>query len=148
MKLSAKSRYALEAMVYLAACAPQQNVCIRQVSQATGITESYLEQIFFRLRKAGLLTAVRGAGGGFYPGRPPEEISAGDIVRAMEDESSPVGCVHDPSSCKNQRAECCQTRGLWVELTEEIYRQLDSQTLASLKERFLAAQEQETEAKQ
>lgn len=68
MKLSAKSRYALEAMVYLAACAPQQNVCIRQVATGTGITESYLEQIFFRLRKAGLLTAVRGAGEAFIRG--------------------------------------------------------------------------------
>ena len=67
MKLSTKSRYALEAMVWLAACAPGETANIRQVSEATGISGSYLEQIFFRLRKAGLLAALRGAGGAFTP---------------------------------------------------------------------------------
>ncbi len=139
MKLSAKSRYALEAMLYLAAGSPVRPASIRQVSEGTGISDSYLEQIFFRLRKAGLLAAVRGAGGGFYPARELSKITAGEIVRAMEDGATPVLCVDDPSLCKSRLTACCRTRSLWVRISEEIYRKLDAESLSGLRDRYLAS---------
>ena len=139
MKLSTKSRYALEAMLYLAASSPGQPASIRQVSEGTGISDSYLEQIFFRLRKAGLLAAVRGAGGGFYPARELSEITAGEIVRTMEDGATPVLCVDDPSQCKSRLTACCKTRSLWVRISEEIYQRLDDESLSGLRDRYLAS---------
>ena len=112
---------------------------IRQVSEGTGISDSYLEQIFFRLRKAGLLAAVRGAGGGFYPARELSKITAGEIVRAMEDGATPVLCVDDPSLCKSRLTACCRTRSLWVRISEEIYRKLDAESLSGLRDRYLAS---------
>ena len=139
MKLSTKSRYALEAMLYLAASSPGQPASIRQVSEGTGISDSYLEQIFFRLRKAGLLAAVRGAGGGFYPARELSEITAGEIVRTMEDGATPVLCVDDPSQCKSRLTACCKTRSLWVRISEEIYQRLDDESLSGLRDRYLVS---------
>ena len=136
MKLSTKSRYALEAMVWLAACAPEETASIRRVSEGTGISGSYLEQIFFRLRKAGLLAALRGAGGGFYPARDLSSITAGDIVRAMEDDATPVTCLDDPAQCRNRMTACCKTRSLWFRISDEIYRRLDAQSLSLLRDRY------------
>ena len=66
MKLSTKSRYALEGLVYIVIYSPNEAIRIKQIAEDTGITVAYLEQIFFLLKKAGLLLTVRGAKGGFY----------------------------------------------------------------------------------
>ena len=66
MKLSTKSRYALEGLVYIAIYSPNEAIRIKQIAEDTGITVAYLEQIFFLLKKAGLLLTVRGAEGAFY----------------------------------------------------------------------------------
>ena len=70
MKLSTKSRYALEGLVYIAIYSPNKAIRIKQIAEDTGITVAYLEQIFFLLKKAGLLLTIRGAKGGFLLASP------------------------------------------------------------------------------
>lgn len=136
MKLSTKSRYALEALLYMALHAHDHPVSIGEISRETGISEGYLDQIFFRLRKAGLLTAVRGKAGGFLLASSPEKISAGCIVRALEGTLVPVSCAENLSACKSPVRDQCVTRALWVRLSHEIGNILDGMTLASLAESF------------
>ncbi|MBC5649523.1 RrF2 family transcriptional regulator [Christensenella tenuis] len=136
MKLSTKSRYALEALLYMALHAYDHPVSTGEISKETGISEGYLDQIFFRLRKAGLLTAVRGKAGGFLLASSPEETSAGSVVRALEGTLVPVACAEDLSACKSLVRDQCVTRALWVRLSREIGNILDGMTLASLAEAF------------
>ncbi len=85
MKLSTKGRYGLRAMIDLALYAENAPVSIASIAARQHISESYLEQLIAKLRKANLVTSVRGAGGGYVPGRPVEEISVGDVLRAWKE---------------------------------------------------------------
>ena len=82
MKLSTKGQYSLKAMVDLAIHYSDGVVTISQIAGRQGVSESYLEQLFPKLRKAGLVESVRGAGGGYRLARSLESVSVGDILRA------------------------------------------------------------------
>ena len=84
MKLSTKGRYGLRALIDLALYSENETVSIASISARQNISESYLEQLIAKLRKAGLVTSVRGAGGGYKLALPASEISVGDILRALE----------------------------------------------------------------
>ena len=85
MKLSTKGRYGLRALIDLALYSENETVSIASISARQNISESYLEQLIAKLRKAGLVTSVRGAGGGYKLAKPASEISVGDILRALEE---------------------------------------------------------------
>ena len=85
MKLSTKGRYGLRALIDLALHCEQEAVPISSVAARQKISESYLEQLFGKLRKAGLIVSERGAQGGYRLAKPAEEISVGDILRALEE---------------------------------------------------------------
>ncbi len=112
------------------------SLSIKQISQGTGISESYLEQIFFVLRKAGLLCTIRGKKGGFSLNGSAQQITAGMVVRAVEGSLVPVACVDDLSACSSPARDQCVTRRLWVNLSHTINRILDGLTLKQLKEQF------------
>lgn len=84
LKLSTKGQYSLKAMVDLAIHYRDDVVTISQIASRQGMSESYLEQLFPKLRKAGLVESVRGAGGGYRLARSLESVSVGDILRAAE----------------------------------------------------------------
>ncbi len=85
MKLSTKGRYGLRALIDLALYSENETVSIASISARQNISESYLEQLIAKLRKAGLVTSVRGAGGGYKLALPASEISVGDILRAWRE---------------------------------------------------------------
>ena len=114
MKLSTKSRYALEGLVYIAIYSPNEAIRIKQIAEDTGITVAYLEQIFFLLKKAGLLLTVRGAKGGFLLAQSPKDITVGMVLRAIEHDLAPVKCVHDLESCTSKVRSSCVNRQIWV----------------------------------
>lgn len=129
MKLSTKGRYAITAMMELALRHKQGPVTLADISVEQSISVSYLEQLFAQLRKHGLVTGLRGPGGGYCLRRPASEISVADILRAV-DES--LEAVSQP-----QRAELAsdaEHRGeslvLWDQLSHQIYDYLDSISLA------------------
>ena len=145
MKLSTRSRYALEGMLYIAAYGQDRPVPIKEIAEKTGISMAYLEQIFFLLKKAGITSTIRGSRGGFVAAKPLQEITAGMIVRAIDVAISPVSCVEDPQQCATKRLAVCPTRPLWIEVTNAISSTLDSMTMEDLRSGFLAESEAQKE---
>jgi Rrf2 family transcriptional regulator, cysteine metabolism repressor len=127
MRVSAKTTYAMEAMVDVAMQGGEGPVAVREVARRRAISPNYLQQIFIQLRTAGLVRSERGAGGGFVLGRPPSDIKMSEIVSVFEGPIDLIGCAADTNSCS--RSVSCAVRQLWVEVGEGIRRTLDSVTL-------------------
>lgn len=131
MRLSTKGQYALEAMVALAVADTGILLSIRAISQKTGISEPYLEQIFASLRRDGLIDSVRGTQGGYRLAKKPEQITVGDVLRSGEGSLSPVRCTENgDETCSSY--ELCMTRPLWDEMSDAIRSVIDRQTLADI----------------
>lgn len=134
MKLSTKGRYGLRAMIDLALYSEKEPVAIARIAARQQISESYLEHLIAKLRKAGLVTSVRGACGGYVPGRPAEEISVGDILRALEGNLDPVDCpgIRDSGGCGG--SDACVTKYVWKRINDSINRTVDEIKLSELLE--------------
>jgi Rrf2 family iron-sulfur cluster assembly transcriptional regulator len=107
-------------------------VTLADISQCQGISLSYLEQLFARLRKSGLVKGVRGPGGGYRLARPATDITIGDIIRAV-DESVDVTRCGGKGDCQDGYE--CLTHELWTELSKRLYTFLDSMTLSRFVDR-------------
>lgn len=125
MRMSTKSRFAVQAMIDLALRERSGPVALAQIAARQRVSLSYLEQLFSRLRRAGLVESTRGPGGGYTLGRRPAEISAGDIVAAVEDEPRAAASERD-----EQRMQL--TRELWAELDAVMLRHLATVPLQQL----------------
>ncbi|MCK4649255.1 Rrf2 family transcriptional regulator [bacterium] len=132
MRLSTKGQYGVRAMFDLASHFKDNPVPLRQISEREGISLNYLEQLFLKLRKAGLVESVRGPGGGYLLKKRPKEIRISDIARAVEESLVPISCIESQKNPKCHRINTCIPRLLWKELGEKILGFLDSMTLADL----------------
>ena len=130
MKLSAKSRYASRILLDLALHNEGVPHRVNDISERTGITVPFIEQIIKPLKHAGMVASKRGASGGHQLCKPPEEITLGDIVRVMEGSVELSACLTDPGLC--DRTETCATRAAWQRATDAMLRELDTITLAEL----------------
>ena len=132
MKLSTKGRYGLRALIDLALYSENETVSIASISARQNISESYLEQLIAKLRKAGLVTSVRGAGGGYKLAKPASEISVGDILRALEGSLDAVKCpgLEEENSCDG--SEFCVTKYVWQKINDSINRTVDEMKLDQL----------------
>jgi len=128
MKLSTKGRYAVRAMLTLALNQKGNPLSLREISRREGISKKYLEQIFLRLKRAGLIRTVRGANGGYLLGKKPREISLTEILEGVEGSLAPVFCLE--GEC--ERATYCVTRGCWEGLFKIMRGFLSSKTLFDL----------------
>ncbi|MDX1593967.1 MAG: Rrf2 family transcriptional regulator [Gammaproteobacteria bacterium] len=120
MRLSTKGRYAVTAMFDLALHEHEGPVPLTEISTCQTISLSYLEQLFAKLRKKGLVVGVRGVGGGYRLGHPADEISIADILRAVDEKV-------DVSRAAEQGDPA---QALWLEFSEKLYAYLDRRTLA------------------
>ena len=93
MKLSTKGRYGLRALIDMAQYSENEPVSITSISDRQDISERYLEQLMAMLKKSGLVKSVRGAGGGYVLAKKMNEISVGDVLRALEGNLDPVACT-------------------------------------------------------
>ena len=138
MKLSTKGRYAVTAMVDLAATSKGCTgtpVTLADIAERQDISLSYLEQLFCKLRKRGLVKSVRGPGGGYCLGRPAAQTRVADIIMAVDEPIRATGCrAGDEQGCHSKRGRCL-THDLWEELSNHIYLFLNSVTLADVVER-------------
>ena len=134
MKLSTKGRYGLRAMIDLAQYGGGEPVSLASIAARQNISENYLEQLIARLRKAGLVEGFRGAGGGYLLKRPAEEISVGDILRAMEGSLSPVECpgLLGNGGCSGE--DLCVAKYVWKKINESVNRTVDEMKLSDLAE--------------
>ncbi len=127
MKLSTKGRYAVTAMMDLAIHDREGPVTLADISNCQGISLSYLEQLFAKLRQSGLVEGVRGPGGGYRLGKPSNQISVADIVVAVDESLDNTRCKGN-QDCDN--GERCLTHKLWNDLSERLYEFLDGITLS------------------
>ena len=118
MIISTKGRYGLRAMFELAKAYGEGSLSIKQIAVAQGLPEPYLEQIFPALKKAGLVDARRGAGGGYGLALPPEQVSVGSVLVALEGELTPAECAGGDTSCEN--AGSCTTHAIWKRIYDGI----------------------------
>lgn len=128
MKLTTKGRYAVTAMMDLAMNA-NNRIVLTDIAERQNISLSYLEQICANLRKAGLIDAVRGPGGGYSLARSGNDISVAEILRAV-DENLDFTCGGG-QDCGGEENPCL-THGLWSNLSHELYRFLDDKKLADI----------------
>lgn len=138
MKLSTKSRYALEGLLYMAVNGTDSPLSVKDIAAGICVSAAYMEQIFFSLKKSGLVSPVRGAKGGFNFGRPESDITVGSIIRAIDGSLVPVTCVEDLSSCTSKARSSCVSRGVWVRISTAISDVADQLTLKILKDQFIA----------
>lgn len=131
MRISTKGQYALEAMLALALAGTDDKISIRQIGEWTGLSDSYLEQIFSLLKKAKLVKSNRGNKGGYQLASAPEEISAGDILRAAEGSLAPVKCT-DPTAGFCPDKDSCLTQSIWKHIDDVITREVNSKSLAEI----------------
>ncbi|MBL7200569.1 MAG: Rrf2 family transcriptional regulator [Anaerolineae bacterium] len=132
MRLSTLGRYALRAMVDVALHGGEGPVQRREIAERQEISGHYLAQLLAKLRRAGLVQSMLGPGGGYVLARPASEISAGDVLRAVEESLSPVYCVDSNQEGVCQREDGCPTRVLWARLGKAVSEVLDATTLAEL----------------
>lgn len=133
MKLSTKGRYGLRALIDLALYSEAEAVSIQSIAARQHISDSYLEQLVRKLKKQGLVTSVRGAQGGYKLARPAEEISVGDVLRALEGSIEAVACGAE-SNEKCQGEDLCVTRYVWQRINRSIQETVDSIKLSQLVE--------------
>jgi len=133
MRISTRGRYSLEALVYLALLPEGAFASTRAISENTGISDGYLEQLFIPLRKAGIVRGIRGAQGGYLPGREAKAITVGDVLRAVEGSLEPVACLSS-NTCPAEAK--CITRHTWDQLYHEITDCVDSIAIADLVEAY------------
>lgn len=133
MKLSTKGRYGLRAMIDLADYSEEMPQSIACIAARQSISDSYLEQLMAKLKKAGLITSIRGAQGGYVLAKPSKEISVGDILRALED-LSPVNCVGLKGDQACGGSDTCVTRNVWKRIDDSIQHAVDSIFLDELVE--------------
>lgn len=129
MRLTTKGRYAVTAMLDLALHAHNGPTSLSDISQRQEISLSYLEQLFARLRRAGLVNSVRGPGGGYLLSQPAEAISVSKVIDAVNESVDATRC-QGLSDC--QQGDTCLTHHLWCELSVQIRHFLDDMTLAQL----------------
>ncbi len=130
MKLSTRSRYGARILVDLARHKDQGPVQIGEISKRQDISVKYLEQLIRPLKKANLVTSVRGPKGGHLLAEKPENISLGQVVRLFEGQPDLVECVRFPEKCA--MSDDCQVRLAWRDATEVLYEKLDSTTIFDL----------------
>jgi Rrf2 family iron-sulfur cluster assembly transcriptional regulator len=129
MKLTSKGRYAVTAMLDVAMHSTDGPVPLADISERQGISLSYLEQLFAKLRKNGLVSSVRGPGGGYRLGTDAGEISVGMVVRAVDESVDATRC-QGKGNC--QSGTRCLTHSLWGDLSSQISDFLNGISLAGL----------------
>lgn len=131
MMISTRGRYALRVLVDMAEHQTEEFVPLKEIARRQEISEKYLESIVKALVKDGILTGLRGKGGGYRLSKAPEQFTVGSILRLTEGSLAPVACLEqDAAPCS--RAAHCRTLSLWEGLNQVIGDYLDKFTIADL----------------
>lgn len=133
MRISAKSEYAIKAMLDLAMHTPRELVSIQTIAGRQRIPQRYLEQVLLALKRAGLVTSKRGSSGGYHLSRPADRITVGDVLRAVEGTSAPFEALtgRRPGADGHDLAE------LWNDISEAVSSVVDRLTFGELATRAI-----------
>ncbi len=131
MIVSTKGRYALRVMVHFAKRGGEDYIPLKEIAEAEGISQKYLESIMTLLSKGGFVDAVHGKGGGYRLNRKPEDYTVGSILKVTEGDLSAVSCTSQGAAACS-RSECCDTLHMWEKLDKLINDFFESYTIADL----------------
>lgn len=145
MRLTTKGRYAVTAMLDLAYHSEKRPVTLTDIAKRQNISLSYLEQLFARLRRAGMVEGVRGPGGGYQLSRDPMQINIADIITAVDETIDSTRCG-GKGNCQNTQS--CLSHDLWMGLSEQIRTYLSTISLQDLLQRKNVRQVAERQDKQ
>lgn len=122
MKLSTKGRYGLRAFIDLAIYGEEEPVSLTSIATRQEISLNYLEQLMAKLKKAELVESIRGVNGGYRLARPAEEISVGDVLRALEGNLIPVECagINDGKESHCTGSGACVSKTVWKRINDSI----------------------------
>jgi len=134
LKLSTKGRYGLRALIDLVQYGEGKPVSITMISARQGISERYLEQLMSLLKKAGLVKSIRGASGGYVLAKELQQISVGDVLRALEGSLEPVDCsaLNPEAEESCDAADNCVTKYVWQRISDSINQTVDEMKLDQL----------------
>ena len=132
MKLTTKGRYAVTAMLDISLHCDDKPVSLAEISERQDISLSYLEQLFSKLRKQGLVSSMRGPGGGYRLSREPADIAVSEIIMAVDENVDFSNCA-GAGNC--QQDERCLTHNLWMDLSHRIQSFLDGISLEEMMSR-------------
>jgi len=135
MKFSTKSKYGIKALVDLAGCSRDELVSIKIIAERQKIPDSYLEQLFSTLRKAGIITSVKGPYGGYKLSDSPQNISVAQIIRALDGELS-VLTDKDKVTFQEDPLSYCINTNLWEQLDQHVTDYLNNITLEDIKKQY------------
>ena len=130
LRLSTKGQYGVRAMFEIASSCHAGPVTIKEISERQDVSVAYLEQILNQLRKSGIISSVKGPGGGYVLSRPPDDVSIGEILRVLEGPVAITSCLDPKEGC--MRVDGCVTHLLWKALGENIEAFLNKMTLRDL----------------
>jgi Rrf2 family protein len=133
MKVSTRTRYGLRLLIYLASQEEGTLVNVKEASRHEGISAKYLEQIIRSLKKAGMLSVVRGAHGGYSIGRDPSTITALEVFETLEDGPLLIDCLDDRCTCNHHQQ--CSTLDFWQDFRKVVDDYLRGITIADLVKR-------------
>ena len=132
MKLSTKGRYAVTALADIALNGAAGPVTLGDISTRQGISLAYLEQLFVKLRRRGLVASVRGPGGGYRLAQRADETRISDVMAAVDERLNAMGCEGpDGERCGSSR-EACLTHALWEQLSAHVHVFLNQTTIADM----------------
>ena len=132
MKLTSKGRYAVMAMADLANSRANEPTSLTEISIRQGISISFLEQIFFKLKRNNLVRSARGPSGGYSLTKSPEEIKLLSIIKAVDEEVKTVGCKKESKKACNGKSVKCITHDLWDDLETHINNFFERNTLKDI----------------
>lgn len=133
MKLSTRGRYGTRVLLDLALRWGEGPVQLKDIARNQQVSVLYLGHLIRPLLVAGIVKSMRGARGGIWLVKPPQEIKISEVIGMLEGSTDPVGCVDDPNACP--RTDSCVTRDIWAELKKAMDEVLESKTLQDLVER-------------
>ncbi|MBM3118189.1 MAG: Rrf2 family transcriptional regulator [Chloroflexi bacterium] len=133
MKLSTRGRYGTRVLLDLALRWGEGPVQLKDIARNQQVSVMYLEHLIRPLLAAGIVKSMRGARGGIWLVKPPQEIRLSEVIGLLEGSTDPVGCLDDPGICS--RTDSCVTRDIWAELKKAMDGVLESTTLQDLVER-------------
>jgi Rrf2 family protein len=136
MRISAKGEYAIKAVLDLALHESTGVVSIQEIATRQAIPQRYLEQVLLQLKRAGVLSSRRGAAGGYQIGRPPQEITVGEVLRAVEGKEAPLGALR--ANGRGTDGHAYELAELWEEIANAVARVVDGLTFADLAARAAA----------
>ena len=132
MKLTSKGRYAVMAMADLAKINANRPTSLTDISLRQGISISFLEQIFLKLKRSNLVQSSRGPSGGYLLTKPPEEIKISSIIRAVDEKVKTVACKKELKKGCNGKSVKCITHDLWDDLETHINSFFENNTLRDI----------------